>query len=320
MKPTERKRLEEDLRAHFRQERASAERLFGNAVGCAKTHAVGWSSNRAVGELAGDRPDERSDAQSDRSFAERAYESSGGRLAARAEGHAEFVAALAAAAASGAAASNAGFDGVVRAAVVSTPRAFWAAPAAVVVLALSLSFFGVSEQGMEAALVASGPVLVAACLAGVVRAKSCLMQELEASCLHNAVAVACARFAVLGGAAFLALAIACLACSAIVPAGAAAAYALAPCLVAAAGGLLLARRVSSADATVAAVAWSAGVCALCLLLRFSAPGAYEAAAVWAWAAVAAAGALWCAREVCAWLRLCAQGGISPASPVRGGAW
>ena len=40
------------------------------------------------------------------------------------------------------------------------------------------------------------------------------------------------------------------------------------------------------------------------------PAAYSAGAVWAWAAVSAAGALWLAREAAGWLRLCAQGGVA----------
>lgn len=225
-------------------------------------------------------------------------------------GHAGAVAALAAAEAARASGSGFGAGDLARAAVRFSPRAFWAAPAAVAALALALALSGAPAHEAHAALVASGPVLVAACLAGVVRARSCLMQELEASCPSNAAAVACARLAVLGGATLLSLAFACAACSAIVPAGAAAAYALAPYLVSAAGGLMLARRAASADAAAAAVIWSAGVCALCLLLRVAVPAAYSAGAVWAWAAVSAAGALWLAREAAGWLRLCAQGGVA----------
>ena len=231
-------------------------------------------------------------------------------------GHAGAVAALAAAEAARVSGSGFGAGGLARAAVRFSPRAFWAAPAAVAALALALALSGAPAHEAHAAMVASGPVLVAACLAGVVRARSCLMQELEASCPSNAAAVACARLAVLGGATLLSLAFACAACAAIVPAGAAAAYALAPYLVSAAGGLMLARRAASADAAAAAVIWSAGVCALCLLLRVAAPAAYSAGAVWAWAAVSAAGALWLAREAAGWLRLCAQGGVASESARR----
>ena len=229
-------------------------------------------------------------------------------------GHAGAVAALAAAEAARVSGSGFGAGDLARAAVRFSPRAFWAAPAAVAALALALS--GAPSHEAQAAQVASGPVHVAACLAGVVRARSCLMQELEASCPSNAAAVACARLAVFGGATLLSLALACAACSAIIPAGAAAAYALAPYLVSAAGGLMLARRAASADAAAAAVIWSAGVCALCLLLRVAVPAAYSAGAVWAWAAVSAAGALWLAREAAGWLRLCAQGGVASESARR----
>ena len=227
-----------------------------------------------------------------------------------AAGHAETVAALAAAETAQAAGRAAGTGDLVRTVIRFSPRVFWAAPTVVVAIALALALSGAPVHEAQAALVASGPVLVAACLAGVVRARSCLMQELEASCLHNAASVACVRLMVFGGTTLVALAFACLACSAVIPAGAAVAYALAPCLVSAAGGLMLARKASSADAPVAAIAWSAGVCALCLLLRVAMPVAYEAGMLWAWAVVSAAGAVWCAREVLCWLRFCAQGGIA----------
>lgn len=197
-----------------------------------------------------------------------------------------------------------------------SPKAFWLVSAAVVVLACALAATGTPPHGAEAVLVASGPALAAACLACVVRARSLGMQEMEASCVHNAFAVACARLAVCGCAALVALAIACAACSTVVPVGTAAAYALAPCLVSAAGGLALARRVASADSAMAAVVWSAGVGALCILLRFAVPALYADAAVWAWAAAAAAGALWCAREVVCWLRLSLQGGCAPGRAAR----
>lgn len=201
-----------------------------------------------------------------------------------------------------------------------SPKAFWLVPAAVVVLACALAATGTPSHGAEAVLVASGPALAAACLACVVRARSLGMQELEASCMHNAFAVACARLAVCGCAALAALTIACAACSAVVPVGAAAAYALAPCLVSAAGGFALARRVASADSAMAAVVWSAGVGSLCILLRFAVPALYADAAVWAWAAAAAAGALWCAREVVCWLRFSLQGGCAPDREARIGSF
>lgn len=232
----------------------------------------------------------------------------------------EAVAALAAAEAARTTGRGGGMGDLARVAVRFSPRVFWAAPAAVVALAFALAFSGAPAHEAQAALVASGPVLVAACLAGIARARSRLMQELEASCPRNAVSVACARFAVLGGASLLALALACAACSAVVPAATAAVYALAPYLVAAAGGLMLARKASAADATAAAIVWAAGIGALCLLLRIAVPAAYGVGAIWVWAAVSAAGALWLAREVVRWLRLCAQGGIAPGGEERIGAF
>lgn len=230
----------------------------------------------------------------------------------------EAVVRTAVSAAARAAAHDAGAAGLMRMAARFSPRAFWAVLAVVAALPCALTLSGASAYEAEAALVASGPVLVAACLAGVVRARSSLMQELEASCLNNAVALACARLAVLGGATLLALALACLACSAVVPLGTAAAYALAPYIVSASGGLMLARKVASGDATAAVVAWSAGVCALCVLLRFTFPSVFGDAVVWIWAAVSALGALWLACEVRGWLRLCAKGGVVLEKPVRVG--
>lgn len=230
------------------------------------------------------------------------------------------LAEMAVAAVRGAAARDAGVRGLLWAAVRFLPLAFWAVPVAVVALSCALALSGAPAYAAETALTASGPILVAVCLAGVVRARTHLVQELEASCLNNAVAIACVRLAVFGGATLFALALACAACSLVVPAGTAAAYALAPYLVSAAGGLLLARKVASSDALIAAVAWAVGVCALCILLRVVLPEAYEGVALWAWAAAASAGALWCAREVHGWLRLCAQGGIALEKPDRASAF
>lgn len=230
-------------------------------------------------------------------------------------GHAERVADLAASAALEHPSPLGGLLKFAWTATASSPRALWAAPAAVIVLALALALSGATVHEAESALVASGPVLAAASLAGIVRARSCRMQELEASCPHNAVAVACARLAVFGAASLFALALACGAYAGIVPIGAAAAYALAPCLLSAAGGLTLARRVSSGDAALAAVAWSAGVGAFCVLLRAAVPEAYCTAAIWAWAATAVASALWLGREIVRWMQLSAEGGraLPPAA-------
>ena len=205
--------------------------------------------------------------------------------------------------------------GPMRTALGSSPCAFWLAPAAVVALALALGLSGAPAHEAEAVLVASGPALAAASLAGVVRARSCGMQELEASCLHNSASVAFSRLMAFSISSLLALAVACIASARIIPASSSAAFSLAPFLLSAAGGLMLARKVPSADAAVAAVAWPAGVCALCILLKVAVPEAYCTAAVWIWAAAASAGALWLVREALRWMRLSAEGGCETAMPA-----
>lgn len=201
------------------------------------------------------------------------------------------------------------------AAIRSTPPAFWTPATAVVALAVALALFGSRAHEAEAVLVASGPALAAASLAGVVRARSNRMQELEASCLHNSASVAFSRLMAFSVSSLLALAVASIASARIIPASSSAAFSLAPFLLSAAGGLMLARKVPSADAAVAAVAWPAGVCALCVLLRVSVPEAYCAAAVWIWAAAASAGAIWLAREAIRWVRISAEGGCEAATPA-----
>lgn len=208
-----------------------------------------------------------------------------------------------------------GIPGLAWAAIRSTPAAFWAPAAAVVALAVALALFGARVHEAETVLVASGPALAAASLAGVVRARSNRMQELEASCLHNSASVAFSRLMAFSTLSLLALAVACIASARIIPASSSAAFSLAPFLLSAAGGLMLARKVPSVDAAIAAVAWPAGVCALCILLRVSVPEAYCAAAVWIWAAAASAGALWLVREALRWIRLSAEGGCEAAMPA-----
>lgn len=202
----------------------------------------------------------------------------------------------------------------------SSPRMFWLAPASVIVLSLVLAHAGVSAHEAEAVLAGSGAWMAAAGLVGIVRAKSSRMQELEASCLHNSVAVASSRLLAFGAVALTVLALTCIACASVVPIWIAAAHALAPYLLSAAGGLMLARRAASSNALLAGAAWSAGVLAACLMVMIAAPAAYEAAACWAWAMAVAVGALWLGREVVCWLRMSAEGGCAPAVMTGLAAW
>lgn len=208
-------------------------------------------------------------------------------------------------------ARGAGAASFVAAAVGHCPRAFWLAPLFVVALSAAIVLANASPVQTQQALSVSGPILAATCLLGVFRSISCRMQELEASCVHNAVSVACARFIVLGAAALLALAVACNIVSGIVPAGSAAAYALAPFLVSAAAGLALTRRVASANAAVCIVVSSVAVAALCIVLHGAAPHLYDTALLWVWFVAAAAAALWCTREISSWVRFLAQGYCPP---------
>lgn len=201
-------------------------------------------------------------------------------------------------------------------AIGAIPKILWTLPAAIVLLAFSIALSGPSAKEAETALIVSGPLLAAASLMGFVRAKSFRMQELEATCPFNAVAAACARIVALGGASLLALAALCAACASVIPAGEAVSYALAPCLASAAGGLLIARKVASGDAAAGTASWSASVCLLCTLLRTAVPEAYGDAALWAWGAIAAASAMWLAREIAAWLWSSAQGGCTTAGKPR----
>lgn len=182
------------------------------------------------------------------------------------------------------------------------PRWMWAVPLAAIALVALTATQDVSSSTTLAILAAAGPTLAAANLYGTARAKSCGMTEMEAACIYGAVAVAGARLALLCSAGVAALLIACSVCSGAVPLFASAAVALAPYLVASAGGLFLARKVAAHDAAFASVAWAAAVLAGCFALNAFCPMAYSQAAVWVWAAVAAGAALWFAREALLWTR------------------
>lgn len=206
---------------------------------------------------------------------------------------------------------GAGIAAFISAAVRHCPRAFWLAPIFVIALAVVVAFADASPAEVQQAMSVSGPILAATCLLGAFRSMSCQMQEIEATCVHNALSVACARLIVLGACALLGLAVACDVVSEIVPAISAAAYALAPFLVSAAAGLALVRRAASVSATTCIAISSTAVAALCIVLRVAAPHMYDAALLWVWFAAAAAAALWCVKEGSSWARLLAQGYCPP---------
>lgn len=188
----------------------------------------------------------------------------------------------------------------------------WALHALLVLLAVPCALSGVG--GTVAA--ALGAALALASLAGVTRSRSCGMAELEAACPVNAQAAACARGLVLCCADALALA---LLAALAGPAGGAPwavlAQGLAPYLAALGAGLLAARRAASPDATVAAVAAAAGVCAACVLARTVCPSAFGPAAALAWWAAAAAALAFAAVQARAWLRAAASGFADAPAPA-----
>ena len=189
----------------------------------------------------------------------------------------------------------------------------WALHALLVLLAVPCALSGVGVGTVAAAL---GAALALASLAGVTRSRSCGMAELEAACPVNAQAAVCARGLVLCCAD--ALAIALLAAFAG-PAGGAPwavlAQGLAPYLAALGAGRLAARRAASPDATVAAVAAAAGVCAACVLARTVCPAAFGPAAALAWWAAAAAALAFAAVQARAWLRAAASGFADAPAPA-----
>lgn len=181
------------------------------------------------------------------------------------------------------------------------PWQLWGAPAAAVLVAALAAAHGLSSSQILVTLSGLGPALAIACLYGITRARSHGMAEIEAACSHGSIALASARLTLLCGASFAAIAAACALCSDIVPAFAAATVALAPYLLASAGGLLVARKVAAHNAALASLAWAAGVLAACFVLSAACPAAFGQAAIWIWAAVAACSALWFAREALLWV-------------------
>ena len=189
----------------------------------------------------------------------------------------------------------------------------WALHAALVLLAVPCALSGVGVGTVAAAL---GAALALASLAGVTRSRSCGMAELEAACPVNVQAAACARGLVLCCADALAIAlIATLAGPAGGAPWAVLAQGLAPYLAALGAGLLAARRAASPDATVAAVAAAAGVCAVCVPARSLCPAAFGPAAALAWWAAAAAALAFAAAEARAWLRAAASGFADVPAPA-----
>ena len=180
----------------------------------------------------------------------------------------------------------------------------WALHVALMLLIAVLFWFGVPLVPVAGAL---GAALALASLAELTRSRSCGMAELEAACIVNTPAVACARGLVLG------CADACVLLVFVLVAGAGSdiwpvvSQACAPYLLAIGGGFLVARRVASADATVAAVTAAAGVCAACVVLRALCPAAFAPATALVWWLAAAAALAFAAVEARAWLRAAACG-------------
>lgn len=189
----------------------------------------------------------------------------------------------------------------------------WALHAALVLLAVACALSGIGAGTAAAVL---GAALALATLAEVTRSRSCGMAELEAACPVNAQAVACARALVLCCADAFAVALLAVLAG---PAGGAPwavlAQGLAPYLAALGAGLLVARRVASPDATVAAVAAAAGVCAACVVARTVCPAAFGPAAALAWWGAAAAALAFAAVESRAWLRAAASGFADAPAPA-----
>ena len=189
----------------------------------------------------------------------------------------------------------------------------WALHAALALLAAAWVPSGVGVGTVAAAL---GAALALASLAGVTRSRSCGMAELEAACPVNAQAAACARGLVLCCADALVITLfAALAGPAGGAPWAVLAQGLAPYLAALGAGLLAARRVASPDATVAAVAAAAGVCAACVLARTVWPAAFGPAAALAWWAAVAAALAFAVAEARAWLRAAASGFADAPAPA-----
>lgn len=196
------------------------------------------------------------------------------------------------------------------------PRSTWAGLAGVaLIVAAGANVLG--THALPQLFSAAGSLLALICLANVTRSRGFGMAELESSCRFNAVAVVLARMFAMGMGSVAILAVA--GCSL----GAAGVDALrcllwmgAPYLVACAGGLTCARRVASCDTRTAAVAWSAGVVAISVVLYLVAPGAYASTALWLWALACVGSAAWLSVEVRAWIAASASGFVAGAQASR----
>ena len=175
----------------------------------------------------------------------------------------------------------------------------WALHAGVPLLAAALRLSGPHAASAACAL---GAACALASLAELTRSRSCGMAELEAACAVNAQAAGCAKLVLLGCADALLVLVTSALVAPVAGLWTTLARMGATYLLAAAGGLLAARRAPSTDATAVATALAALVCAASLTLRLVVPQAFdEAAAIVWWLAAVAAGAL-AALEARAWLR------------------
>lgn len=178
----------------------------------------------------------------------------------------------------------------------------WAVYAAVLAASCAAApLFGDSRRGLLA-LSFAGASLGMAFLAGVVGSKAHRMAELEASCLFNAQAVALARLVAVGGAGLAVLALCTVALSAELSFVRAVGRAFAPFFASCAGGMLVARRLSSADALAGAVAWAVVVCGTSVVLCAASPFAASAASTGVWTGAAFLCGVWCVREAACWVR------------------
>lgn len=175
----------------------------------------------------------------------------------------------------------------------------WVLHAALVLFAALLTLSGLQ---IASAMSAIGAACALASLTEIPRSRSFGMAELEASCPVNAQAVVCARALVLGCVDALVLVVLSMLVTGGVGLGMTFVQACAPYLLAAGAGLFAARRVASADATIAAVVAAAGVCAGCVVLRMLCPTIFESAAGLAWWVAAALALVFAAAEARAWFR------------------